>query len=75
MIKDRYIAREFGGDIQNPRDRGLPRVMSRIEISSKTGYHVRDLRHMIYSKAIEIKERGKAKMIHKGREGVQFYAL
>ncbi|KAK3754845.1 hypothetical protein QZH41_011322 [Actinostola sp. cb2023] len=58
MIKDRYIAREFGGGIQTPRDRGLPRVMNRIEVSSKTGYNVRELRHMIYKKAIEIKERG-----------------
>ena len=58
MIKDRYIAMEYGGRVYAPRERGLPKVMAMIEVSSKTGHNVRELRHMIYNIACEIKEKG-----------------
>ncbi|XP_048577768.1 leucine-rich repeat serine/threonine-protein kinase 1 isoform X2 [Nematostella vectensis] len=58
MIKERYVAMEYGGGVQSPRERGLPKVVNRIEVSGKTGHNVRELRHMIYSVSLDIKERG-----------------
>lgn len=58
MISDNYIATEFGGRVQNTRERGLPKVMAMIEVSCKTGYHIRELRQLIYNTSFEIKEKG-----------------
>lgn len=58
MISDNYIATEFGGGVQNTRERGLPKVMAMIEVSCKTGYHIRELRQLIYNTSFEIKEKG-----------------
>lgn len=58
MISDNYIATEFGGRVHNTRERGLPKVMAMIEVSCKTGYHIRELRQLIYSTSYEIKEKG-----------------
>ena len=58
MIRERYVAMEFGGGVQTPRERGLPRVMAAIEVSCKTGYHIKELRQLIYVKAFEIKKKG-----------------
>ena len=60
MIRERYMAYEFGGGLQSPRERGLPRVMATIEVSCKTGHNIKELRQLIYNKAFEIKEKGKA---------------
>jgi len=58
MISDNYIATEFGGRVLNTRERGLPKVMAMIEVSCKTGYHIRELRQLIYNTSFEIKEKG-----------------
>ena len=58
MISDNYLAAEFGGRVQNTRERGLPKVMAMIEVSCKTGYHIRELRQLIYNTSFEIKEKG-----------------
>ena len=58
MISDNYIATEFGGRVMNTRERGLPKVMAAIEVSCKTGYHIRELRHLIYNTSFAIKEKG-----------------
>ena len=42
----------------NTRERGLPKVMAMIEVSCKTGYHIRELRQLIYNTSFEIKEKG-----------------
>ena len=49
---------EFGGHVYAPREKGLPKVMAMIEVSGKSGYNVRELRHMIYNIACDIKEKG-----------------
>lgn len=58
MISDNYIAVEYGGKVLNTRERGLPKVRAMIEVSCKTGYHIRELRQLIYNTSFDIKERG-----------------
>lgn len=60
MISDNYIAVEYGGKVLNTRERGLPKVRAMIEVSCKTGYHIRELRQLIYNTSFDIKEKGKS---------------
>ena len=63
MISDNYIAVEYGGKVLNTRERGLPKVRAMIEVSCKTGYHIRELRQLIYNTSFDIKEKGKSNEI------------
>ena len=58
MISEKYLAAEYGGSVMNTRERGLPKVMAMIEVSCKTGYHIRELRQLVYNTSFEIKEKG-----------------
>ena len=58
MISDNYISTEFGGRVINTRERGLPKVMAKIEVSCRTGYNIQKLRQLIYKTSFEIKEKG-----------------
>ena len=59
IISENYIAMEFGGGVPNTRERGLPKVRALIEVSCKSGYHIKELRQLIYNTSFEIKEKGK----------------
>ena len=61
ILYSRYVSEKLGGGVSSMSEKGLPKVIEVTEVSSKprSEHNIRELRHLIYDKALSLRDTGK----------------